>query len=76
MLLAGDQGRDYVRNTGDPIPVSMSLRGAFKGSSSRLYFVFHTENHKKKQSNAMAQMQRQTFSCSELTFYFICEVIL
>ena len=55
-LLAGDQGRDYVWNTGDPIPFSMSLRGAFKGSSLRLYFVFNTENHKKNQSNAMAQM--------------------
>ena len=43
-----------------------------KDQVSRLYFVFHTENHKKKQSNAMAQMQRQTFSCSELTFYFPC----
>jgi len=48
-------GTKDIWNTGDPILVSMSLPGAFKGSSSRLYFVFHTENHKKKQSNAMAQ---------------------
>ena len=46
---------------------------SYKGLSSSRYTLFsHSTHNKKKQSIAMAQMQRQTFSCTEFAFYFTC----